>query len=65
MSAIDPFRTLARRVRGELAALLPHCNLDKSAGGATGARLLLLLGKTGAGEGIRTLDPNFGKVQAA
>ena len=31
-------------------------------GGRRSAKSLILLGKTGAGEGIRTLDPNLGKV---
>ena len=30
--------------------------------GRQSAKPLILLGKNGAGEGIRTLDPNLGKV---
>ena len=39
----------------------PRCCLQQKSG-PKAANLLILLDKTGAGEGIRTLDPNLGKV---
>ena len=48
--------------RPTASALLPSRKRFRGTGGPDRGKRLHFCGKTGAGEGIRTLDPNLGKV---
>ena len=52
--ALRPIIPINLRASSVLAIAIPRMGND--------AKSIVFLGKSGAGEGIRTLDPNLGKV---
>ena len=66
---MNPLRTPPERAGGSAPASLAPCGAAGQKGGRgagqSGTRFSPIWKETGAGEGIRTLDPNLGKIEKA